>query len=142
MCHPTILPLPEIARLSARRWESEWAFLTLKEALGWHLIWRSTLLVVQAHVWACLIMAHVIQTIRREGVLRAAVDAFEVSLPMLCETVPHWPRHEEDGMDEWGRQGCRLGILRPSIRLRVQAPLISPEQLIPLPPGGYYVDTL
>ncbi|HMC98701.1 MAG TPA: hypothetical protein VKH37_01060, partial [Ferruginibacter sp.] len=33
------------------------------------------------------------------------------------------------------RQGRRLGIIRPSTRLRIQAPEISPEQLIPLPQG-------
>src|SRR5437660_12539022 len=33
------------------------------------------------------------------------------------------------------RQGRRLGILRPSTRLRIQAPEIPPEQLIPLPQG-------
>jgi Transposase DDE domain len=37
VCDPTVLPLREIARLYARRWDIELAFLTLKEYLGLHL---------------------------------------------------------------------------------------------------------
>jgi transposase len=135
VCDPTVLPLPEIARLYARRWDIELAFLTLKRELGLHLIWSSKSLVVQAQVWACLILAQVMQAIRMEVALRAEVDAFEVSLPILFETLPHWHWHERDGIDEWVRQGRRLGLIRPSTRLRVQAPQIEPAQLLPLPPG-------
>src|SRR5438132_6662333 len=40
---PEVLPLAEIARLYARRWDIELAFLTLKEHLGLHLLWTSKL---------------------------------------------------------------------------------------------------
>jgi len=100
-----------------------------------HLIWSSKALVVQAQVWACLILAQVMQAIRMEVALRAEVDAFEVSLPLLFETMPNWQWHRRDGIEEWVRQGRRLGIIRLSTRLSVQAPQIPPEQLIPLPPG-------
>jgi len=125
VCTPTIVPLPEMARLSAPRWESEVAVVTLTREVGVHLIWRNTFLVVQAHVRACLIMAHVMQTIRMDVALRAEVDAFDVSLPILCKTVPQWQWDERDGIDDGAPQGRRLGILRPSTRLRVQTPLIS-----------------
>src|SRR3989440_3603863 len=36
---PEVLPLAEIARLYARRWDIGLAFLTLKEHLGLHLLW-------------------------------------------------------------------------------------------------------
>jgi hypothetical protein len=135
VCNPVILPLSEIARRSARRWESEVAFLTLKRELGVHLMWSSNALVVQAHVWAALGRAHVMQAIRMDVALRAEVDAFEVSLPLLFETMPTWQWHGRDGSEEWVRQGRRLGLIRPSTRLRVQAPQIPPEHLIPLPQG-------
>ncbi len=135
VCNPSILPLSEIARLYARRWDIELAFLTLKRELGLHLIWSSKARVVQAQVWACLIIAQVMQAIRMEVALRAEVDAFEVSLPLLFETMPNWQWHQRNGIEEWVRQGRRLGIIRLSTRLSVQAPQISPEQLIPLPPG-------
>jgi hypothetical protein len=40
---PQVLSLAEIARLYARRWDIELAFLTLKEHLGLHLLWTSKL---------------------------------------------------------------------------------------------------
>jgi hypothetical protein len=133
VCDPTVLPLVEIARLYARRWDIELAFLTLKRELGLHLIWSSKVVVVQAQVWACLIIAQVLQAIRMEVALRADVDAFEVSLPLLIEALPQFGLQGYDGIVECVHQGRRLGIIRPSTRLRIQAPEIPQELLIPLP---------
>jgi Transposase DDE domain len=127
------LPLPEIARLYARRWDIELAFLTLKRELGLHLIWSSKSVVVLAQVWACLIIAQVLQAIRMEVALRAEVDAFEVSLPLLIEAFPQFGSQGRDGITECVLQGRRLGIIRPSTRLRIQASEIPRELLIPLP---------
>ena len=133
VCDPTVLPLPEIARLYARRWDIELAFLTLKRELGLHLIWSSKSMVVLAQVWACLIIAQVLQAIRMEVALRAQVDTFEVSLPLLIEALPQFGFQGRDGIIECVRQGRKLGIIRPATRLRIQAPEIPQEQLIPLP---------
>ena len=135
VCDPTVLPLCEMARLYARRWDIELAFLTLKRELGLHLIWSSKSMVVLAQVWACLIIAQVLQAIRMEVALRADVDAFEVSLPLLIEALPQFGSQGHDGIVECVHQGYRLGIIRPSTRLRIQAPEIAPEHLIPLPQG-------
>jgi hypothetical protein len=86
-----------------------------------------------AQVWACLIIAQVLQAIRMEVALRADVDAFEVSLPLLIEVLPQFSLQGRDGILECVRQGRRLGIIRPSTRLRIQAPEIPQELLIPLP---------
>ncbi len=133
VCDPTVLPLAEIARLYARRWDIELAFLTLKRELGLHLIWSSKSAVVLAQVWACLIIAQVLQAIRMEVALRAEVDAFDVSLPLLIEALPQFALQGRDGIVECVRQGRRLGIIRPSTRLRIQAPEIPRQDLIPLP---------
>jgi hypothetical protein len=133
VCNPTILPLSEIARLYARRWDIELAFLTLKRELGLHLIWSSKPVVVLAQVWACLIIAQVLQAIRMEIALQADRDVFEVSFSLLLEALPHYDLQGRDGIAQCVRQGQRLGILRPSTRLRIQTPEIAPEQLIPLP---------
>ena len=134
VCDPTVLPLVEIARLYARRWDIELAFLTLKRELGLHLIWSSKSVVVLAQVWACLIIAQVLQAIRMEVALRAEVDAFDVSLSLLIEALPQFALQGRDGIVECVRQGRRLGIIRPSTRLRIQAPQIPRQDLIPLPP--------
>jgi hypothetical protein len=47
-------------------------------------------MVVLAQVWACLIIAQVLQAIRMEVALRAHVDPFEVSLPLLIEALPQF----------------------------------------------------
>jgi hypothetical protein len=133
VCNPMVLPLPEIARLYARRWDIELAFLTLKRELGLHVIWSSKSVVVLAQVWACLIIAQILQAIRMEVALRADVDPFDVSLPLLIEAFPQFGSQGRDGIAECVRQGCRLGILRPSTRLRIQAPEISEDLLIPVP---------
>ena len=135
VCNPTLLPLCEIARLYARRWDIELAFLTLKRELGLHLIWSSKSVVVLAQVWACLIIAQVMQALRMEVALRAEVDPFDVSLPLLFEALPQFSSQGRDGIVECVRQGRRLGIIRPSTRLRIQAPEIPLEQLVPLPQG-------
>jgi hypothetical protein len=135
VCDPTLLPMREIARLYARRWDIELAFLTLKRELGLHLIWSSKSVVVLAQVWACLIIAQVLQAIRIEVALRAEVDVFEVSLPLLIEAFPQFGSQGRDSIAECVRQGRKLGIIRPSTRLRIQAPEIPPEQFIPLPQG-------
>jgi hypothetical protein len=70
-----------------------------------------------------------------EVALRAEVDPFDVSLPLLFEALPQFSSAGYDGIAECVRQGRRLGIIRPSTRLRIQAPEILPEQLVPLPQG-------
>lgn len=133
VCDPTLLPLPEIARLYARRWDIELAFLTLKRELGLHLIWSSKSAVVLAQVWGCLIIAQVLQALRMEVALRAQVDPFEVSLHLLIEALPQFGLQGRDGILECVCQGRKLGIIRPSKRLHIEAPDIAPELLIPLP---------
>jgi hypothetical protein len=58
-----------------------------------------------------------------------------VSLPLLFEALPQFGLQGRDGIVECVRQGRRLGIIRPSTRLRIQAPEIPAEQLLPLPQG-------
>lgn len=84
VCDPSVLPLPDIARLSARRWDIERAFLILKREVGLHLIWSSNVTVVLFHMWAALIVAHVIHAIR-EVALRKGVYAF-AQCPSWCRT--------------------------------------------------------
>jgi Transposase DDE domain len=131
--NPTLLPMREIARLYARRWDIELGFLTLKQYLGLHLLWSSKQQVIRAQVWACLIIAQILQAIRMEVAFRAEVDAFDVSLPLLIEYLPQFSTQGRDGISECVRQGARLGIIRPSSRLRVQAPDLPVSTLAPLP---------
>src|SRR5438876_9407252 len=60
---PQQLSIQEIARLYARRWDIELAFLLLKEHLGLHLLWTSKATSILQQVWACLIIAQVLQAL-------------------------------------------------------------------------------
>jgi len=130
---PHLLPLQEIARLYVRRWDIELGFLKLKQYMGLHLLWSSKQEVIRIQVWACLLIAQILQAMRMEVAFRAQVDAFEVSLPLLIDYVPQFSARGGDGIGECVRQGRTLGIIRPSTRTRVQAPQIPLTALIPLP---------
>ena len=56
-----LLFLAEIARLYARRWDIELAFLTLTEPLGLHQWWSSHPLLIQQQILVVLILAQLVQ---------------------------------------------------------------------------------
>jgi hypothetical protein len=130
---PSVLPLQEIARLYARRWDIELAFLTLKEHLGLHLWWSSKVTVILVQVWACLILTQLLQAVRLEIACRAQVEPFEVSLPLLVRHLPHLLAVEQDPIAICVQRGRQLGFIRPSSRTRVQGPLVPAEQIQLLP---------
>ena len=141
---PTVLPIQEIARLYARRWDIELAFLMLKEHLGLHLWWSSKVAVILVQVWACLILAQLLQAVRLEIACRAQVEPFEVSLPLLVTHLPALLMREQDPLAVWAQRGRQLGFIRPSSRTRVQGPVVAAEQIQPRPadlvltrPGKY-----
>src|SRR5207245_8144483 len=117
---PEVLPLAEIARLYGRRWDIELAFLTLKEHLGLHLLWTSKLVSILQQVWACLIIAQVLQALRMEIACAAGVDPFEVSLPLVVQALPPMLAPGGDVVTLCVQRGRQLGLLRPSRRKRVQ----------------------
>lgn len=131
---PSVLPIQEIARLYARRWDIELAFLTLKEHLGLHLWWSSKVAVILVQVWACLILAQLLQAVRLEIACRAGVEPFEVSLPLLVQYVPQPWVVGQDLIATCVQRGRQLGLIRPSSRTRVQGPEVAAQQIQPLSP--------
>jgi hypothetical protein len=132
---PTVLPLCEIARLYARRWDLELAFKLIKRHLGLHLLWSAKDVVVLQQVWAVLIIAQILQALRLEIAGRAGVDPFEVSLPLLVEYAPRFAYEGRDPVAVFLEHGRALGFIRPSRRTVIRAPTVPPEQVIPAPPG-------
>jgi hypothetical protein len=107
--------------------------LTLKEHLGLHLWWSSKVTVILVQVWACLILAQLLQAVRLEIACRAQVEPFEVSLPLLVKSVPQPWAEEQDFMATCVQRGRQLGLIRPSSRTHVQGPEVAAEQIQPLP---------
>lgn len=132
---PTLLPLHEIARLYARRWDIELAFKLLKRDLKLHLLWSAKPTVLAQQVWATLIIAQVLLALWVEIAGRAEVDVFEVSLALLVEYAPQLAADGQDPIAVFVERGRFARFIRPSRRTRNQAPVIPPEDIIPAPPN-------
>jgi hypothetical protein len=131
---PTVLPPKEVARLYARRWDIELAFKLVKRHLGLHLLWSAKPGVVLQQVWAVLTIAQVVQALRVEIAGKAAVDVFEVSLPLLVEYLPLLLADGVDPVALFVAEGRRLLFIRPSTRTVVHAPELPAAQVRPRPP--------
>ena len=121
---PRVLGCPEIARLYARRWDSELAVKLVKRDLGLHLLWSAKPPVILHQVWAVLLIAQILQALRLEIAGRAAVDPFEVSMPLLIAYLPQYAAHHDDPIAALLADGRRLGFIRPSRRISAVAPAI------------------
>ncbi len=130
---PTLLPVADLVGLYARRWDIELAFLLLKEHLHLHLWWQSKLTGILQQVWACLIIAQLVQAMRMEIAARAQVDPFEVSMPLVVRALPSQLEQGQDPIALIVRRGRQLGFIRPSRRLHVQVPTILATDLVPRP---------
>ena len=136
----TGLPL-DIARLYARRWDIELAFKLVKRELGLHLLWSAKTTIVLQQVWAVLIIAQIVQALRLEVAARAGVDFFDVSLPLLLRYLPQFARAGQDPIAVIVATGGGAGLFRPARRVRIQAPTLAPDQLLPAPPHLVLVRT-
>ena len=131
---PLVFPLREIARVYQRRWDIECAFQLVKEHLHLHLLWSSKPALLLQQVWGVLIISQILQALRLEIAGRAAVDPFDVSLPLLVAYVPEYLARGEDPVTVFVTEGRRLGFIRPSRRSENRAPWIPPAELVPRPP--------
>lgn len=131
---PLQLPMGDIARLYARRWDIELAFLTLKELLGLHHWWSSQLGLILQQISVTLLLAQVLQALRLQIAEQAGCDPFDVSLPLLVEHLPHLLRARLHPVDWVLAHGRKQRFLRPSSRLQVVVPVIPAKQIQPLPP--------
>jgi Transposase DDE domain len=132
---PHVLPMADIARLYARRWDIELAFLTLKKQLGLQQWWSSRPVLMRQQMLAVLLVAQLLQALRVLLALQAGVDPFDVSLPLLIKHLPQWHGQGVDPLAWVQTHGKQLGFIRPSTRLQVQVPIIDPAQLHPVPPA-------
>ena len=131
---PNLLSLQEIARLYARRWDFELAVKLIKRHLKLHLFWSSKSVIILQQVFAVLIISQVLQALRLEIAGRAGVDLFDVSMALLVEYLPEYAYTGEDPIEVFVTEGRALRFIRPSRRKVVEAPMIEPHEIAPLPP--------
>ena len=65
----------------------------------------------------------------------AGVDPFEVSLPLVVQTLPPMLARGEDVVTLCVQRGRQLGFIRPSSRTRRQTPQVAAQDLLPRPAG-------
>ncbi len=132
---PRRLPLAEIARLYARRWDFELAANLVKQHLGLHLLWSAKEVVIQQQLWAVLLISQILQALRLEVAARAGVDPFDVSLALMIRWLPRLAAAGQDPLATFLAHGRAVRFIRPSTRTTIHTPPISPDALIPLPPN-------
>lgn len=130
---PQKLSLHDIAVLYARRWDIELAFKMVKRHLNLHLIWSSNAGVILQQLWAVLIIAQILHAIQLEIAGLAEVDPFDVSLDLLTRYVPLLASEGKDPTKMIVEDGRRMGMIRPSRRIRPQTPAITNCEFHPLP---------
>ena len=133
--NPSMLSVGDLVRLYARRWDIELAFLLLKEQLQLHLWWHSKVTGILQQIWACLIIAQLLQAMRLEIAARAQVDPFEVSLPLVVRALPPLLVGGQDPIALCAQRGRQLGFIRPASRLQLEVPVIAAADIVPQPAG-------
>lgn len=131
---PELLPMTDIAKLYARRWDIELAFKLIKKHLKLHILWSSKDAVILHQIWAVLIISQILQALRMEIAGRAAVEPFDVSMKLLIQYLPSIGADGVDPIALFIERGRHARFIRPSSRIKTIAPSISINQLIPLPP--------
>jgi hypothetical protein len=66
---------------------------------------------------------------------RAAVDVFDVSLPLLVRWMPRFAAQGEDPVEVFVARGRAAGFIRPSRRVSHETPALPAAAIIPLPVG-------
>lgn len=138
---PLLLPLAEVARLYARRWDIEMAVDLVKTELGVHLLWSAKRPVVLAQVWAVLLIAQLLQALRVLIAGEAGVEPFAVSMPLLVRYLPQYAARHADPLAAFLADARRLGFIRPSRRIVIVAPAIPATALSPPPANLVLVRT-
>lgn len=131
---PETLPIVAVATLYARRWDFEMAVQLVKEHLGLGVLWSSQDSVVEQQCWAVLTLAQCWQTLRLEVAAACDVDPWDVSLPLLVHEWAQIVRASDgDILGFLGEHGQRAGFIRPSRRLRIEAPIVPVAEVVPRP---------
>ncbi len=131
---PSQLPLADLARLYARRWDSELAFDVLKEHLHVSQLWSAKWPVLCVQIWCGLLLAQLFHGLQVQLAAQEGVEPFDVSIELLVELVPPLLQRGIAPLPALGRLGRELGLIRPSTRIQVQTPFVDATWITPAPP--------
>jgi hypothetical protein len=136
---PDLLPIREVVRLYARRWDIEAAFKLVKRDLGLHLLWSARWELVLTQVWGVLLLAQIAAALRADLARRAGVDPAAVSLALLLRDLPLLVRDHGPGvLDQLATLSVvKGGSVRPT--RRTDRPVPDPGPRTPPPPNLEFV---
>jgi hypothetical protein len=130
---PGLLPLDEVVQLSARSFDSELVFSLLKEQLGWHGFWSAREELVLIQLWAAIILAQVLASLRFQIAAEASVDLFDVSLELLIDLLKRLTHHPRPLLSRLVQRGRFWKLIRPHSRQSRDVPSVTQEPIPPLP---------
>ena len=119
---PDMLSMADIVTLYARRWDIEMAIALIKQHLGLSLWWSTKDTVIHQQLIATMLIAQILQALRLEIAVRAEVDIFDVSMPLLVRYLPLFAAQGEDPVAAIVERGHDAGFIRPSRRIRYTTP--------------------
>jgi Transposase DDE domain len=131
---PHMLSVAQIAKLYARRWDIEIGFRMLKDYLGIKTIWSAKWPVIRVQIWTCLLLAQLFHALQRQVAVQAEVAPEEVSLDVLVRLMPKSLPQGEGIVSFVARCGREIGVIRPSTRIKIEAPWIDPSWVTSPPP--------
>jgi hypothetical protein len=142
---PLQLPGSHIVRLYARRWDIELGFRLLKEYLGMSWLFSAKLGVIEAQVWATVLLAQLLHTLQVQTAVEMGVETFDVSLELLLRYLPDLQqiahRFEISLTEVIKKMGPGLGLIRPHTRRKMQIPEIGWWEILTPPPDLQWIRT-
>lgn len=124
---PAQLPLVEVARLYARRWDIELAFQILKREVGLALWWGACQEMVLIQLWLALLLAQVLHALRLVIAQAAGVQPYDVSMHLLVEQLGTSKLQGGALVKVLAERGRFLGLIRPGSRRHIQEPPYDPR---------------
>ena len=110
-----------------------WSFPCGSEQLGLHVFWSAKEELVLIQVWAAIILAQVLASLRFQIAEAAEVDFFEVSIEILIELLKQLTHSSRPLLSRLVERGRFWKLLRPHSRQRREVPCVAQEQITPLP---------
>ncbi len=86
-------------------------------------------------------IAQILHALRFAVARRAAVDVCDVSLPLLIRWMPRFAAQGDDPVSIFVERGRAAGFIRPSRRVKHDAPAIPARAILPLPVGAILART-
>jgi hypothetical protein len=130
---PAQLPLADISRLYARRWDIERMFNLVKTHLHLHWLWSSQAAVVQHQLYAVFTVAQIILGLRSDVAQRAQAEVDDVSLDLFIRWLPRFAQTGVDPIQAIAERGRAAKIIRPPTRTQLDLPTIALSDYRPAP---------